>query len=566
MSPTGGVNVFSGSVALQHPLFTLPGRNGMDLSLEMGYSGNVQLNVLARNDKVAADWVGMGWRFGFGHIRCDANRTVTAVDDRYYYVSPKGVSQEILANGTGFMLEKEPFWKVERAMSTDAIRVLGWTLTDVEGRKFIYGDLKEPAVLRNATRYSLAWTGTAHSGIDFVGEGFAGTPSLHPSQWDLASEVDVSGNTIAFTYFQKTEVLKKGSWTSILAYTKASYPMAIVVPGGGRVDFYRASKPAGEVFDPADFKAEPDAFVDPLEEDFLDRVEIKNVAGLKIREFRLGYDVRSFVEKAGYQKRFLKEIREYGTSVFVASHRFKYAVDPSENPDYPLGTLIEMETPLCGKVQFEFARMDLKETNANRIVPVKIGGTFNKDFVPNGGTLPGGGEFVVINNGGEGAAPSAHQFYVYNNEDGLWKAKKVKSAAGVDLADNLGLTAGNRMHVIGGDGFFLVTKYSASSGLVSLFEWDGKDWRATNIFNKATASDYELVGNASGRMAAIFTLNPLPTGAAADITFSAGNLAAYSYHKEGGIWKETKIYDLQGNSFSCVEVGGKPIHVPCDGQ
>lgn len=548
MSPSGGVNLFSGNVAFIHHLHTLQGRNGFDLPIDFKYSGNVQLNVLARNDKAPTDWVGLGWRFGFGYIRCDPNQTVTLKDDRCHYVSPNGVSQEIVPSGAGYQLEKDPYWKIDTTLSSDGERILGWTLTDVQGRKYGYGDFTEPNVQRKATRYTFAWTGAEHDSANYVGEGFAGTPHLFPVQWDLMAQEDESGQRIVFEYEQKLEAVKKGSWTSPVSYTKASYLKSITVPGGGEADFLRQAKPAGEAYDPKDFYPEPDAFMEPLEEDYLDRVEIKNMNGEKTREYRLVYDVRSFVEKAGYTKRFLKEIKEYGADgIYVGSHRFTYAVDRPDSSGYPLGAMTDMENPLCGKVHFDYSKVEIKETR--RIVQGKDLRTFGSGFVPYSDRLPDGREYVIIDNGAKEKIRTRHDFFIFVNEDGIWKQKKVKGTNGRELGDDLGLEHDLITQVIPGEGFFMVIKGSGSNSKLSLFEWDGEDWDSTNFYQKSQPGNW--MGNASGRMAVIFDLH-----SPGELTGTPRDIASFSYSKEGGLWKEIAIDTIYGYSYSSSRLVG----------
>jgi hypothetical protein len=568
MSSSGGVNLFSGDVAFTHHLYTLQGRNGFDLAVDFKYSGNVQLNVLARNDKAPTDWVGLGWRFSFGNIRCDPNQTVTLKDDRCHYVSPNGVSQEILSVGTEFLLEKDPYWKVDTTLSADGERILGWTLRDVQGRKFLYGDFQEAISQRKATRYTFAWTGAANNNANYVGEGFAGTPHLFPIQWDLIAQEDESGQRIVFEYEQKLEALKKGTWTSPVAYTKASYLKSITVPGGGRAEFRRQTKPSGEAYDPKDFHSEPDAFIDPLEEDYLDRVEIRNTDSLKIREYRMVYDLRAFVEKAGYSKRFLKEIKEYGSDGgFVGAHRFTYAVDRPGSGDYPLGTLTDMENPLCGKVHYDFKKVEVKETS--RLVSRNELQTFNSKFIPYGGKLPDGREYVVIDNGGNGRAQSQPEFFIYVNEDGVWKKSKAKDTTGQELGDDLGLVNDPISYVVPGEGFFIIVKIAdGKNSKVSIFEWNGKEWRSTRMHEKLFSG--QLVGNASGQKAALFSYNPPldiiflddPETMAkwGELGLTKGNnpgiMSAYLFYKEGGEWREKVIDTKVGNVFPSTELVG----------
>jgi len=45
MSPSGGVNLYSGDAAYSHNLLTLPGRGGMNIGVSLNYSSNIYLNI-----------------------------------------------------------------------------------------------------------------------------------------------------------------------------------------------------------------------------------------------------------------------------------------------------------------------------------------------------------------------------------------------------------------------------------------------------------------------------------------------------------------------------------------
>lgn len=128
MSPVGGVDRYSGNPALCHPLYTLPGRGGMNVCLALRYSRNVMLSARARNDVGPTGWVGLGWAMGFGSIHCVHNGTKTHADDRFYLVSPTGVSGEIIEKDGTFYLKNNP--NIELEPHSDASGVYrGWTVT-----------------------------------------------------------------------------------------------------------------------------------------------------------------------------------------------------------------------------------------------------------------------------------------------------------------------------------------------------------------------------------------------------------------------------------------------------
>jgi hypothetical protein len=504
MSPMGGLNLFSGDAAVSHPLHTLTGVAGLQVPLTLNYSGNVHLNVRAREDRAKTDWVGLGWRFGFGSVRCEHGNTGNVIDDRCYYTSPKGVSQEILEKpGTGtppgpsvWRLEKDPYWKVDPVPSADGRFRKGWTLTDPSGRVFRYGDFADdPSLLRNATRYVFWWRAPEYPGIDYVGSGHSGNPRLYPFQWDLAEEIDLDGNTIKYSYEQDQEAVRRSGVTLAATYTKASYLKTISVPGGGSVEFFRRPKTRKEIYDPETFSPEPDAFMEFLEKDYLDSILIRNPDGAKLKRIRFGYKVANYQKEkaAGYAKRFLTRITEETPAGDpVGTHLFEYSRENPEDESLPLGTLSGVQGPSCGKVTYKYTRLQIK--GSQKVMPGAKLGQFREKSRIMGGQLTDGGEYLLVSNGNKDENESA-QISIFNNEDGEWKEHFVR-IGGVEKGRDLGLTAGKVDQLIAGEGFFIVVKKVAGNYVdASIFRWTGDAWVATEVFNRSmeTWSDFLVV-------------------------------------------------------------------------
>lgn len=488
MSPSGGVNMFSGDVAFDHPVHTLMGRNGLQFPVVLHYSGNVHLNVRARNDRMPSDWLGLGWRLGFGNIRCDHGETGILADDRCFYVSPKGVSQEILQKGKKFFLEMEPFWSVQRTVSSDGQRILGWTLTDVSGRKFEYGDMAEnPASVRNATRYIFWWSAPNHPGINYVGSGFSGSPTLYPFQWDLAREVDIAGNAIRYSYDQDLAQVRQEGFTLPVQYTRGSRCKAVFLDGGGSVEFQTRNKLEEESFDPDAFYPEPDAFLEFQENRYLEAIIIKNIDDTPIRTVRLGYEVTNFQadKSAGYSKRFLARIVEEGVDgVSLGTHRFSYAKGNPDDESLPLGVLTQMDGPNCGKVRYHVEQKQI--LGSQKILASHHFRRFGKNARIFGGRLKNAEEFVLVVNGKDGE-DGANEIFIFNNEDGNWKEHWIQ---GIDPnylhSRRLGLDNGSNVKVVAGEGYFaVIKKVNPFEHRVSVFYWDTHRWSRTSIQEKS---------------------------------------------------------------------------------
>lgn len=100
MSPSGGVNMFSGDVVFSYPVCSLIGRNGIGADVTLNYSSNVYLNVRARNDIAPTGWCGLGWSLNYGSVICDHKGTKTHVDDDFIWIAPNCVASKILRVNT----------------------------------------------------------------------------------------------------------------------------------------------------------------------------------------------------------------------------------------------------------------------------------------------------------------------------------------------------------------------------------------------------------------------------------------------------------------------------------
>lgn len=199
MSPEGGINPMSGTVALQRNLTSLSvGQLSVNFSLK--YSGNIYQEVRTPNKEGSSGIVGLGWAFGRARIVCDCKNSAFLDDDTYYLITADGNRYQIFeekrwrlqlgydAGGVQekWWLEGHPFWKVERI--TDELKlpdnddgeiwrfVKGWKITDSEGIVHIYGDISEknsltadsttgsPAACRTATTRTRARRFRATSG------------------------------------------------------------------------------------------------------------------------------------------------------------------------------------------------------------------------------------------------------------------------------------------------------------------------------------------------------------------------------------------------------------------
>jgi len=288
MSPEGGINPMSGTVALEKNLASLSaGQISVNFSLK--YSGNVFKEAKTANDLAPSGLVGLGWSFGRSQIVCDCKDNAYLDDDIYYLVTADGNRYKIFeekawrkhfginynANAQEkWWVEGNPFWKVERIVgqkklpeTSDGVVwsfVLGWKITDAEGITHIYGDIDEKNTMTgptpNATEYDLIWAQYKESNVYKPAYGLmestlGGEPSHYPIAWNISREESLDGNYLKYNYTQVSEKLEgffnwsgsnASTWNSEIGYTKETYLDSVSASNGAHIDFSYEYKGQGD--------------------------------------------------------------------------------------------------------------------------------------------------------------------------------------------------------------------------------------------------------------------------------------------------------------------------------
>ena len=267
MSPEGGVNPLSGTVALQKDVASIS-VGQLSTSLSLKYSGNIFREATRSNDEVKGGIVGLGWSMGRAKIVCDCKNNSFLDDDVYFLITADGSRYRIFdenawkrhfnynrtVQGEKWRIEGNPFWKVERILGhtmfpdIDTVQwhyVKGWKITDAEGIVHVYGDIQEtnsltgPSAAAKATEYDLIWLnykdekGTRKSAYGLMEDAYGGEPSYYPVAWNLSSETALDGSSLEYSYERITERLygifywefddKKTLWNPNVGYTKETY-------------------------------------------------------------------------------------------------------------------------------------------------------------------------------------------------------------------------------------------------------------------------------------------------------------------------------------------------------
>ena len=292
MSPEGGINPLSGTVAIQKEIGSISvGQVKANFSIK--YSGNIFEEAKKSNDEVKSGLVGLGWSFGRAKIVCDCKNNSFLGDDDYYLITAEGNRYKIFEetawrkhfnvnyiNGASerWWVEGNPYWKVEPIIEKkvrlelsgsewDVIK--GWKITDAEGIVHTYGDVDETNSLTGpeakATEYDLIWLQYQDGGVWKAASGlmetaYGGTPSYYPVAWNLSKEEALDGSFLKYDYEQISEKLfgyfewnGKEKWNPDVRYTRETYLKSVTASNNAQIEFSYENKGeddfVGEVYD-----------------------------------------------------------------------------------------------------------------------------------------------------------------------------------------------------------------------------------------------------------------------------------------------------------------------------
>ncbi|WP_173474896.1 hypothetical protein [Fibrobacter succinogenes] len=500
MSPEGGINPMSGTVALSKSLANIS-VGEVSVNFDLSYSGNVFKEVQTRNDQTTVGLVGLGWSLGRAKVVSDNRGTSFIGDDQYYLMLASGGRFKIFKNNPSnpnekWWVEGNPFMKVEQVIgSTDVTGkgdyityVKGWKITDTKGVVHEYGDITEPdnKILtnpqRNATEYDLFWPldDKGELGYGLIGKAISGDPWLYPTVWNVSKETDVEGNYLVYTYEQITEGLSgnfnvSGPWNSKgKEYTKESYLTKVVSSMNDELQFEYGNKGEGEFFGEfVDYEGKRnellgdkknDMSIEKVERKYLSKIVISGRNG-KIGTVELCYTPLfqytnggvNGVKKEGFVKRLLSAVRFFNKKGEESDYEYYKYYDGSEQAvslgsqvAYPLGALYSVKGKDCGWVEYSYGYESLGRGHMETVSANKIYGK---------GYLEDGTSYLV------GKKADDKTVVVFHRINGGWKEIKnfsVREISDIELGDQ---------------GWFLVKEKRPNDKVRALvYQWDGKDW------------------------------------------------------------------------------------------
>ena len=529
MSPEGGINPMSGTVALQKEIASISDGQ-VKASFSIKYSGNIFEEVKKDNKDVKSGLVGLGWSFGRSRIICDCKNNAYLPDDDYYLVTADGNRYKIFNEKSWrkhfnvdyndnipenkWWIEGNPFWKVERFEGSWVFAetgsdyawsfVKGWKITDAEGIVHTYGDLSETKSLvapeANATEYDLNWLiyndkGHIKNAYGLMETTYGGTPSYYPVAWNLAKEEALDGSFLKYDYEQISEKLfgyfewnGKKDWNSSIGYTKETYLNSVTASNFAKIKFFYEKKGLdnffGEYVDDEgvneDFSSDEfDMFKEKFSRKYLSRIETYRFGDRELDEETeeekkkryLGkvsfcYSPLQQGSKTSYVKRLLSAIRFYNKST-----------EETDYEEYSYYTNVEQSKPSYSK-DYSYPLGALYAIKGKECGWIEY--TYKYESLGNGhveelpidsvygqGYLEDGTAYIVGRKTDYVDGKKERYLIVYTRILGRW----VKT----DLFDENEKYVSDIDRVDFGDaGWFMAVKKDKNA---TIFQWNGKEWQ-----------------------------------------------------------------------------------------
>jgi hypothetical protein len=225
------VNQLTGMATQQVPL--APG-------VTLQYTSDIDNTVKTRNELSTGGWCGLGWKLGFPSIFVDHCNTVDIRDDRWFFDDGYGNYMEVVRinriNFPGeFHFKNSPQKKItvstDNTTGTGALRIYGWTVTELDGSKMIFG--YNPANPTDEIPCLPCWNNTIGKGMGT----YTAAPEKFYYRWPLRQIVQPDGQTTQIDY-----TFISGQTTTGYSYTKELYPLRITRPDLSRVELTLGTK------------------------------------------------------------------------------------------------------------------------------------------------------------------------------------------------------------------------------------------------------------------------------------------------------------------------------------
>lgn len=290
---SNSVNLFSGDVALPISLISLPSGNGLDVNISIAYNSNVQNIVDTWNLQAPTGILGLGWSMDLPKIVADHKQTGTREDDTYYLIEGGSTNRLVRtisgsdAGGSYYVYETKnyKFWKIKYYY--DISELYGstgygsgpnkWEITREDGAKYIYGDKNSG---RGTLQYTVRWSNWIGNSSQITGQ----SQLVHT--WNLSELINIRNQKIIFEYQNEEQFVGSNLGEK---QTEASYLKKITDQYGRKVEFFYAAKENQYYQEPHVEQAEPDAYQEFYEKQYLDHIDVLLETGIKKLSIQFSY-------------------------------------------------------------------------------------------------------------------------------------------------------------------------------------------------------------------------------------------------------------------------------------
>ncbi len=386
------VNMFRGDVGYRLNLLDLPGRNGLNVNLTLGYQSNVTGQVETWNMTRPTGILGLGWSLPLQAILVNRQGSAARSSNQYYLIDTERANLlvPIRTDDRGrtlFETQSFEFWDIAYDPRLEL-----WEVVKEDGTTYRYGG-KDSG--RDTVQWGVSWGNWLGASANASGQ------QPNAVGWNLAEIENVSGDRVIYGYRNHAQNVGKHG-DDYREYTKASYLDNLTDVLGRTLRFcygekiydrakgiceYQDSTKRLDVAGDAD---KPDAYQSSYETKYLDHIDVTDAEGRVSTCIRFDYEVCNYSGVPSNDpthpylyKRYLTGIVQEtfgpgGAAAGVAAlpgFGFTYwtNADEKSGKSTPLpGALRTIMTPDGGTATYLYSRQAIESHTGNPDLPLRF--------------------------------------------------------------------------------------------------------------------------------------------------------------------------------------------------
>jgi hypothetical protein len=372
MNPDGfqalqnSVNMLTGQVAFPMNLVSLSGRGGLNISVGIQYnSGGIKNQVDRDSEYSPTGILGLGWSMDIPRIVADFKQTGTRHDDVFYLIENDISNQLICTNyystPRSFVPKTFSPWKILYYPNEEK-----WIVTRENGFKYTY----------SAVQWVVKWGNWIGNSAQTQNQ------SRLAYVWALTEVENLYGDKLTFQYNSVEEAVGSGGQT----HTKAFYLSKVIDAAGQSAEFIYQSKQPTEYFDPHVEQAEPDAYQEKFETQYLSTINVRSIKNLILYSVDLSYTLRG---EGSLVKRYLTSvIKRFPSGETQPAMQFEYFAEGESN-----GYIKRVFNSLGAHVDYYYSQAQVDNANRNYNIAAPTDGTAGGYGQPKIYTV---GSYVVV--------------------------------------------------------------------------------------------------------------------------------------------------------------------------